>query len=57
MAARSWQRGACKVKLLKGKVTYQQAIDTTLKPDEILLCSAVSTAESDNHIARLEIKF
>lgn len=53
---RSGQCGSCKVKLLKGKVTYQQAIETALDKDEILLCCAVPAAESENQMARLEIK-
>ena len=53
---RSGQCGACKAKLLKGKVAYQQAIDTPLEKDEILLCSAVPAADMKNKITRLEIE-
>jgi len=53
---RSGQCGACKVKLLKGQVTYPRAIDLELNPDEILLCCAVPAAEGGNHISHLKIK-
>lgn len=53
---RSGQCGACKVKLLKGKVAYQQTINAPLNPDEILLCSAVPAAEDENQIPELHIK-
>lgn len=53
---RSGQCGACKAKLLKGKVAYQQAIETPLEMDEILLCSAVPAADMENKITRLEIE-
>ena len=57
---RSGQCGACKVKLLSGKVVYQQKISTALDKDEVLLCSAVPAActvnKTNNAIARLEIQ-
>ena len=53
---RSGQCGACKAKLLKGKVAYQQEIETPLEKDEILLCSAVPAADMENEITRLEIE-
>ncbi len=52
---RSGQCGACKVKLLRGKITYQQTISTPLNDDELLLCSAVPADDPDNTINRLEI--
>jgi len=37
---RSGQCGACKVKLLKGKVSYPQEISAPIDKDEVLLCCA-----------------
>ena len=53
---RSGKCGACKVKLLSGKVTYKQAISSPLEDGEILLCSAVPAAEEGIEHSRLEIK-
>ncbi len=53
---RSGQCGACKVKLLKGNVAYQQAIDTALNDDEILLCSAFPAVDRKNKTSQLEIR-
>lgn len=53
---RSGQCGACKVKLLKGKTTYQQAIEVSLNKGEILLCCAVPAADAENKISQIEIQ-
>ena len=53
---RNGQCGKCKVKLLKGKVSYQQEISASLKADEMLLCCAVPSVDLENEMARLEIK-
>ncbi|NOQ14691.1 MAG: 2Fe-2S iron-sulfur cluster binding domain-containing protein [Methyloprofundus sp.] len=53
---RSGQCGACKAKLLKGKIAYQQTIETVLDKNEILLCFAVPAADTENKITRLEIQ-
>ena len=53
---RSGQCGACKAKLLSGKVTYKQAISTPLNEGEILLCSAIPAAEDGKDTSQLEIK-
>ena len=53
---RSGQCGACKAKLLKGSVCYQQEISSPLNKGEILLCSAVPAADTKNKIPRLEIQ-
>ena len=53
---RSGQCGACKVKLLKGKIAYQQVIETPLNKNEILLCCTVPAAETEHKITRLEIE-
>ena len=44
---RNGQCGSCKVKLLSGKVTYEQAIEHELDEGELLLCCAVP-AENGN---------
>lgn len=53
---RSGQCGACKAKLLSGKVTYKQTISTPLNKDEILLCSAIPAAEDGKDTSQLEIE-
>ncbi|MCK5478362.1 MAG: pyridoxamine 5'-phosphate oxidase family protein [Methylococcales bacterium] len=53
---RSGQCGACKARLLSGKVTYKQAISTPLNEDEILLCSAIPAAEDGKDTSQLEIE-
>ena len=53
---RSGQCGACKVKLMQGKVSIQQTISTDLQQDEILLCCSVPAADLENEVSRLEIQ-
>ena len=53
---RNGKCGACKVKLLSGKVVYQKEISATVGDDEILLCSSVPAAEDGEEICRLEIE-
>ena len=57
---RSGQCGTCKVKLLKGKVSYQQEVSASIDEDEILLCCAVPAIdpedESEDGVVQLKIK-
>ena len=53
---RSGQCGACKVKLLKGKVTYPQETSSPINKDEVLLCCAVPAADNDCQPSQLEIQ-
>lgn len=53
---RSGQCASCKVKLLKGRVTYPTNISAPTNSDEVLLCSAMPTAETDESIAQLKLK-
>jgi ferredoxin len=57
---RSGQCGTCKVKLLKGKVSYQQEVSASFNEDEILLCCAVPAVDQDdrleNEVVQLHIK-
>jgi len=42
---RNGKCGACKVRLVSGKVIYQKEISAIIEDDEILLCSSVPAAE------------
>jgi ferredoxin len=53
---RSGQCGSCKVKLLKGSVTYPNNISASIDSDEVLLCSAMPAATADDAIAQLKIQ-
>ncbi len=53
---RSGQCGACKTKLSKGQVSYQQEITVDLAADEILLCCAMPAASSTAELVQLAIK-
>ena len=53
---RSGQCGACKVKLLQGKVSYLNTISTELEQDEILLCCSVPASYPENEVTRLKIQ-
>ncbi|BCG63155.1 MAG: hypothetical protein methR_P0849 [Methyloprofundus sp.] len=53
---RSGQCGTCKVKLSKGKVSYQQDITVGLEADEILLCCAMPAKGADTELVQLDIQ-
>lgn len=53
---RSGQCGACKVKLLSGKIAYKQEYSAAVDEDEVLLCCAVPAANAGEEIAKIEIK-
>jgi len=53
---RSGQCGACKVKLIKGKVSYVTAIDYKVVGDEVLLCCAQPAKELKQLVTNLVIK-
>ena len=44
---RNGQCGACKTKLISGKVSYTQTVSAELSSDEVLLCCAVPAAEME----------
>ena len=52
---RSGQCGSCKVKLLSGKVSYNQTQHTSVGDDEVLLCCAMPAASSDGNMANIKI--
>ncbi|MFT5807496.1 MAG: ferredoxin-NADP reductase [Moritella dasanensis] len=53
---RSGQCGACKTKLLAGKVSYQTDISASLKDDEVLLCCAVPAAVSGEEVVNIKLE-
>ena len=57
---RSGRCGTCKVKLLKGKVSYQHEISAAIDEDEMLLCCAVPAVDAEedqeNEVVQLKIK-
>ena len=53
---RSGQCGTCKVKLSKGKVSYQQDITVDLEADEILLCCAMPAEDKATELVHLDIQ-
>ncbi|NOQ17337.1 MAG: 2Fe-2S iron-sulfur cluster binding domain-containing protein, partial [Methyloprofundus sp.] len=55
-SCRSGQCGTCKVKLKKGRVSYQQNITAKLAEGEILLCSAMPAQSLENQSDKLEIE-
>lgn len=52
---RSGQCGSCKVKLVSGKVSYNQPLQTKVNDNEVLLCCAMPAAASNNEMVRIEI--
>jgi len=52
---RSGQCGACKTRLLSGKVSYQTEISAIIEEDEVLLCCAVPAAAEDEKTPRISI--
>ncbi|MGF1757614.1 pyridoxamine 5'-phosphate oxidase family protein [Photobacterium sagamiensis] len=53
---RSGQCGACKTKLVSGKVAYQTDHASSINEDEVLLCCAVPAAIEGEEIIKLSIK-
>ena len=53
---RSGQCGACKTKLLAGKVSYQTEISADLRDDEVLLCCAVPAAIDGEEVVRIKLE-
>mgnify|MGYP000217416525 CR=1 FL=1 len=53
---RSGQCGACKTKLLSGKVSYQTEHPVTVNDDEILLCCAVPAKIEGEEVVKLSIE-
>ncbi|EDM67130.1 oxidoreductase, FAD-binding [Moritella sp. PE36] len=53
---RSGQCGACKTKLLAGKVSYQTEISADLRDDEVLLCCAVPAAIDGEDVVRIKLE-
>ena len=52
---RSGQCGACKTRLVSGKVSYQTEISSVIEYGEVLLCCAVPAAGGDDEIPRISI--
>ena len=53
---RSGQCGACKTKLISGKVAYQTAHPSAVAEDEVLLCCAVPAAVEGEDVVKLNLK-
>jgi ferredoxin-NADP reductase/predicted pyridoxine 5'-phosphate oxidase superfamily flavin-nucleotide-binding protein len=53
---RSGQCGACKTKLISGKVTYQNDAIATIEADEVLLCCALPASEKGQDMTKIAIK-
>ena len=53
---RSGQCGACKTKLISGKVAYQSEHPSTVAEDEVLLCCAVPAAVEGESVVKLSLK-
>jgi len=53
---RSGQCGACKTKLISGKVAYQTEHPSTIADDEVLLCCAVPAAVEGEEVVKLSLK-
>lgn len=53
---RSGQCGTCKVKLNRGKVSYQQTFTADLNADEILLCCAMPAQSGSAELMQLDIQ-
>ena len=52
---RSGQCGSCKVKLVSGKVSYNQPLQTPINDDEVLLCCSMPAASSGDEMVKIEI--
>ncbi|MDX2322383.1 MAG: FAD-binding oxidoreductase, partial [Moritella sp.] len=52
---RSGQCGACKTKLLAGKVSYQTQVPSGLRDDEVLLCCAVPAAIDGEDVVYIKL--
>ena len=52
---RSGQCGSCKVKLISGKVSYNQPLQTSVNDDEVLLCCAMPAESSSKDMIKVEI--
>ncbi|MFT7681900.1 MAG: ferredoxin-NADP reductase [Moritella dasanensis] len=52
---RSGQCGACKTKLLAGKVSYITDVSADLRDDEVLLCCAVPAAIDGEEVVRIKL--
>jgi len=52
---RSGQCGACKTKLLAGKVSYITEVSADLRDDEVLLCCAVPAAIAGEDVVRIKL--
>jgi len=53
---RSGQCGACKTKLVSGKVAYQTEHPSAVEDDEVLLCCAVPAAVEGEEVVKLSLK-
>jgi ferredoxin len=53
---RSGQCGACKTKLLAGKVSYITEVSADLRDDEVLLCCAVPAAIDGEEVVRIKLE-
>jgi len=53
---RSGQCGACKTKLLAGKVSYQTEVSADLRDDEVLLCCAVPAAIDGEEVVHIKLE-
>lgn len=51
---RSGQCGSCKVKLIEGKISYNQPLHTELNHDEVLLCCALPASSNESSSDKME---
>ena len=54
-SCRSGQCSNCKVKLISGKVSYNQPLHTSVNDDEVLLCCAMPAEASGDDMIKVEI--
>ncbi len=52
---RSGQCGSCKVKLISGKVSYNQPLQTSVNDNEVLLCCAMPARSSKKDMVKIKI--